>query len=70
MILIRLYRLVASTINKLGLTQRIDKLNPLKGNIKATVGQRVFAFILNGLGFIDTCIYFINFLIINQCICY
>ena len=39
MILIRLNRLVASTINKLGLTQRIDKLIPLKGNIKTTVGQ-------------------------------
>ena len=49
--------LVASTINKLGLTQRIDKLIPLKGNIKTTVGQRVFAFILNGLGFIDTRMY-------------
>ena len=57
MILIRLNRLVASTINKLGLTQRIDKLIPLKGNIKTTVGQRVFAFILNGLGFIDTRMY-------------
>ena len=34
MILIRLNRLVASTINKLGLTQRIDKLIPLKGILK------------------------------------
>ena len=57
MIFIRLNRLVASIINKLGLTQRIDKLIPLKGNIKTTVGQRVFAFILNGLGFIDTRMY-------------
>ena len=44
--------LVASTISKLGLTDRIDKLIPLKSDCKTTVGQRVSAFILNGLGFI------------------
>ena len=49
--------MVASTINKLGLTDRIDKLNPLKSDCQTTVGQRVSAFILNGLGFIDTRIY-------------
>ena len=49
--------LVASTVNKLGLIDRIDKLIPLKSDCKTTVGQRVFAFILNGLGFIDTRMY-------------
>ena len=47
--------LVASTIEKLGLVEKIDQRIPIskaKG-AKVTIGQRVAAMILNGLGFID-----------------
>jgi len=51
--------LVASTIEKLGLIEKIDQRIPIskaKG-AKVTIGQRVAAMILNGLGFIDDRLY-------------
>lgn len=51
--------LVASTIEKLGLVEKIDQRIPLaksKG-VNITIGQRVAAMILNGLGFIDDRLY-------------
>lgn len=51
--------LVASTIKKLGLVEKIDQRIPIskaKG-AKVTIGQRVAAMILNGLGFIDDRLY-------------
>lgn len=49
--------IVASTINQLGISEKIDKLIPLKGNSKTTIGQRVSALILNGLGFTNNRLY-------------
>lgn len=51
--------LVAATIDKLGIVPMIDKLIPVdttKG-AKTSIGQRVSAMILNGLGFIDDRLY-------------
>ncbi len=51
--------LVAATIEELGLVKRIDKrigVSKQKGG-KTTIGQRVSAMILNGLGFIDDRLY-------------
>lgn len=49
--------LVAATIDKLGLVDKIDKLIPCGDCAKTTIGQRVKAMILNGLGFIDYRLY-------------
>ena len=51
--------LVASTIDKLGLVPMIDKLIPVSKDkgAKTTMGQRVSAMIMNGLGFIDDRLY-------------
>lgn len=49
--------LVAGTINQLNIVDEIDKLIPLQGKTKTTVGQRVAAMILNGLGFVDDRLY-------------
>jgi len=49
--------LVAATIDKLGLVDKIDKLIPCGNCAKTTIGQRVKAMILNGLGFIDYRLY-------------
>ena len=48
--------LVAATIEKLGLIEKIDQRLPL-ANPKTTMGQRVAAMIFNGLGFIDDRLY-------------
>ena len=48
--------LVAAIIEKLGLIEKIDKRLPMK-TPKTTMGQRVAAMILNGLGFIDDRLY-------------
>lgn len=48
--------LVAVIIEKLGLVEKIDKRLPLN-KPKTTMGQRVAAMILNGLGFIDDRLY-------------
>src|SRR3990167_591038 len=51
--------IVAATIEKLGLIEKIDNKLPVsaqKGS-KASMGQRVAAMILNGLGFIDDRLY-------------
>ena len=51
--------LVAATIEELRLVKRIDERIPVskqKGG-KTTIGQRVSAMILNGLGFIDDRLY-------------
>ena len=48
---------VAATIDKLGLVDKIDKLIPCGDGAKTTMGQRVKAMILNGLGFIDYRLY-------------
>lgn len=51
--------LVAGTIEKLGLVKRIDARIAVseKKGAKTTIGQRVSAMILNGLGFIDDRLY-------------
>lgn len=51
--------LVASTIKKLGLVEKIDQRIPISKSkgAKVTIGQRVAAMILNGLGFIDDRLY-------------
>jgi transposase len=49
--------LVAGTINQLGIVEEIDKLIPLQAKAKTTIGQRVAAMILNGLGFVDDRLY-------------
>lgn len=51
--------LVASTIDELGLTEKIDSRLPLNMNkgVKISMGDRVKAMILNGLGFMDDRLY-------------
>jgi len=51
--------LVAAAIERLGLVHRIDKALPVseEKGAKVTMGQRVAAMILNGLGFMDTRLY-------------
>jgi transposase len=51
--------LVASTIDKLGIVGKIDAMLPISANkgAKVTMGQRVAAMLLNGLGFMDTRLY-------------
>ncbi len=44
-------------MSKLGIVEQIDKLMPMTKGAKTTYGQRVFASILNGLGFLDTRLY-------------
>jgi hypothetical protein len=46
--------IVAATIDKLGIVEKIDGLIPLGSNSKKSIGERVKAMILNGLGFVDT----------------
>lgn len=48
--------LVAVTLEKIGLIEKIDARLPLN-NSKTTMGQRVAAMIFNGLGFIDDRLY-------------
>ena len=48
--------LVATTVEKIGLIEKIDSRLPLT-NAKTTMGQRVAAMIFNGLGFIDDRLY-------------
>jgi transposase len=48
--------LVAVTLEKIGLIDKIDERLPLN-NSKTTMGQRVAAMIFNGLGFIDDRLY-------------
>lgn len=51
--------LIAATIHDLGLIDKINRILPLSedNNVKATMGQRVAAMILNGLGFINNRLY-------------
>jgi transposase len=51
--------LVSATIDQLGLIEKVDALLPLakRKGVKVTMGQRVAAMILNGLGFMDTRLY-------------
>ncbi len=51
--------LVMSTIDRLGIIEKIDQHIPIatEKNPKTTIGQRVAAMILNGLGFVDTRLY-------------
>jgi len=61
--------LVAATIERLGLINKLDERLPVskEKGAKATIGQRVSAMILNGLGFIDDRLYmFPEFLKISQ----
>jgi len=53
------FGLVASTIYDIGLVQKIDTRLPLSLNkgAKVTIGQRVAAMIINGLGFMNTRLY-------------
>lgn len=51
--------LIAATIERLGLVKRIDERIPVseRKGARTTMGQRVSAMILNGLGFIDDRLY-------------
>ena len=51
--------IVASTIDDIGLVQKIDAKLPVSLNkgAKVTIGQRVAAMIINGLGFMNTRLY-------------
>lgn len=51
--------LIAATIHDFGLIDKIDRILPLskENGVKATMGQRVAAMILNGLGFINNRFY-------------
>lgn len=49
--------IVAATIDKLGIVEKIDRLIPSKPNAQTTIGQRIKAMILNGLGFVDCRLY-------------
>ena len=51
--------LVAATIDKIGLTEKIDRRIPVshEKGAKITMGQRVTAMIMNGLGFVDDRLY-------------
>ena len=51
--------LVASTIDDIGLVQKIDTRLPLSLNkgVKVTIGQRVASMIINGLGFMNSRLY-------------
>lgn len=51
--------LIYSVIDKIGLIDKVDKFLPVssKHGAKVTMGQRVAAMILNGLGFIDDRLY-------------
>jgi transposase len=52
--------LVASVVDDLGLVERIDKYLPVSDRSKLSMGQRVKAFILNGLGFTDYRLYMVS----------
>ena len=49
----------ALMIDKLGLTEKVNTRLPLKENmgVKVTMGQRVAAMVLNGLGFMNDRLY-------------
>jgi len=51
--------LISSVIDKIGLVEKVDKYLPIsaKHGAKLTMGQRIKAMILNGLGFIDDRLY-------------
>jgi transposase len=51
--------IVSATIDNIGLISKVDTRLPLSLNkgVKTTIGQRVSAMILNGLGFINTRLY-------------
>ena len=51
--------IVSATIDNIGLISKVDARLPLSLNkgVKTTIGQRVSAMILNGLGFINTRLY-------------
>lgn len=60
--------LVMSVIKKLGIIQTIDKLLPvcLEKGAKITMGERVAAMILNGLGFMDDRLYMFSEFLENK----
>ena len=49
--------LIAATISKLGLVEKIDEKMPMTQAAKTTHGERAMAMILNGLGFMDDRLY-------------
>ena len=49
--------LIAATISKLGLVEKIDERIPMTQAAKTTHGERAMAMILNGLGFMDDRLY-------------
>lgn len=60
--------LVMATINKIGLIQQIDKHLPVSAEkvAKISMGERVAAMILNGLGFIDDRLYMFSEFLENK----
>ena len=60
--------IIAVTIEKLGLIEKIDSKLPVSANkgSKTSMGQRVSAMILNGLGFIDDRLYMFPDFIANK----
>jgi len=45
--------LLATTVDKLGVSKKIDEILPLTQKAKTTMGQRVSTIIYNAFGFID-----------------
>lgn len=58
--------LVASTIEKLGISDAIDKRMPVTKGAKTSYGQRVSAMLLNGLGFMDDRLYLFSKFLENK----
>ena len=52
--------LVASVIDELRIVERIDRYLPVSDKSKVSMGERVKAFILNGLGFTDCRLYLMS----------
>ena len=60
--------LIAATIAKIGLIEKIDSRVPVakEKGAKVTMGQRVAAMIFNGLGFIDDRLYLFEEFLSNK----
>lgn len=58
--------LVAATINKLGISKKIDEIIPLTSRSITSMGQRVTAMIHNALGFIDDRLYMFPKFLMNK----
>src|SRR5688572_1209872 len=60
--------IISSTISRLGIIEKIDKKLPvsIKKGSKISMGKRVAAMLLNGLGFIDDRLYLFSEFLANK----